>query len=76
MYASFEYKKSERDAYLVNVHGDHAELLKVNPQKGVSQYFLLSAEINEIREYVSSVVKVKGYKLCNYIDLSLRGLTV
>lgn len=76
MYASFEYKKSERDAYLVNVHGDHAELLKVNPQKGVSQHIMLTAPVEIIRLSLRKLIDVQGYKLCNYIDLSLRGLTV
>ena len=76
MYASFEYKKSERDAYLVNVHGDYAELLKVNPQKGVSQYIMLTAPVSRIKKALRSLIDDQGYKLCNYIDLSLRGLTV
>ena len=74
MYQSFEYKKSERDAYLVNVHGDHAELLKVNPVKGCSQHILLTAPVEVIRLSLRNLIDQQGYKLCNYIDLSLRPL--
>jgi len=74
MWASFQYQKNIHDAYLVNVHGDMAELLHVDPANGCSRYTMLSAPIAVIRKSVKSLIDNKGYKKCESIDLSLRGL--
>ena len=73
MWCTFKYQKSNRDAYLVNVHGDHAELLKVNPAKGCSEHIMLSAPVAVIRDSVKRLLQ-QGYKKCDRIELSLRGL--
>ena len=73
MWCSFKYQKSPKDAYLVNVHGDHAELLKVDPSKGASQHIMLTAPIEVIRVSVKRLLE-QGYKKCDQIELSLRGL--
>ena len=70
----FQYQKNIHDAYLVNVHGDMAELLHVDPANGCSRYTMLSAPIAVIRKSVKSLIDNKGYKKCESIDLSLRGL--
>ena len=73
MWCSFKYQKNNRDAYLVNVHGDHAELIKVDPSKGVSQHIMLTAPVEVIRTSVKRLLQ-QGYKKCDQIELSLRGL--
>jgi len=73
MWCTFKYQKNNQDAYLVSVHGDHAELLKVNPAKGCSEHIMLSAPVAVIRDSVKRLLQ-QGYKKCDQIELSLRGL--
>jgi hypothetical protein len=73
MWCTFKYQKNNRDAYLVNVHGDHAELIKVNPEKGCSEHIMLTAPVAVIRQSVKRLIE-HGYKKCDRIELSLRGL--
>ena len=73
MWCTFKYQKNEQDAYLVNVHGDHAEMVKVNPEKGCSEHIMLTAPVHVIRQSVERLLE-HGYRKCNSIELSLRGL--
>jgi len=73
MWCTFKYQRNEQDAYLVNVHNDYAEMLKVNPEKGCSEHIMLTAPVAVIRQSVQRLLE-HGYKKCNSIELSLRGL--
>ena len=83
MWLSKLYQRSERDAVLLNIRNDFAELIMVDPvpdcsliadnDKGSSKRITLHAPLKLINKKVEEL-KQKGYKELDSINLSLRGL--
>ena len=73
MWLSKLYQRSERDACLLNIRNDFAELIMVDPFTGCSKYVTLNAPLNLINNRVE-LLKRKGYKEQDHIDLSLAHL--
>ena len=83
MWLSKLYQRSERDAVLLNIRNDFAELIMVDPvpdcelipdnNKGSSKRITLHAPLKLINKKVEQL-KQKGYKELDSINLSLRGL--
>ena len=73
MWSSKLYQKSARDACLLNIRNDFAELIMVDPFTGYSKYVTLKAPLKLINKKVEQIQK-EGYKEQGHIDLSLRGL--
>jgi len=69
----FLYSLSENDAWLVTVRRDFAEMLHINPSRGVSLYEKYEAPINKIRKAIKDL-KQEGYTFCGSIDLKLKVL--
>jgi hypothetical protein len=69
----FLYQSSDKDGWLVTLRGDFAEMLRVNPQEGVSKYELYEAPLPRVREAVKEL-RAEGYTLCYSLDLRLRKL--
>ena len=73
MWLSKLYQRSERDACLLNIRNDFAELIMVDPFTGYSKYVTLKAPLKLINKKVEEL-KQKGYKELDSINLSLRDL--
>jgi len=73
MWLSKLYQRSERDAVLLNIRNDFAELIMVDPFTGCSKYITLNAPLKLMNQKVEQIQK-EGYKEQDHIDLSLRGL--
>ena len=73
MWSSKLYQKSARDACLLNIRNDFAELIMVDPVTGCSKYITLHAPLKLINKKVEQL-KQKGYKEQSYIHLSLAHL--
>ena len=73
MWSSKLYQKSARDACLLNIRNDFAELIMVDPVTGCSKYITLHAPLKLINKKVEEL-KQKGYKELDSINLSLRDL--
>ena len=83
MWLSKLYQRSERDAVLLNIRNDFAELIMVDPvpdcsliadnDKGSSKRITLHAPLKLINKKVEQL-KQKGYKEQSYIHLSLAHL--
>ena len=73
MWSSKLYQKSARDACLLNIRNDFAELIMVDPVTGRSKYITLHAPLRLINKKVEQL-KQKGYKEQSYIHLSLAHL--
>ena len=83
MWLSKLYQRSERDAVLLNIRNDFAELIMVDPvpncelipdnNKASSKLIKLEAPLKLINSRVE-LLKSKGYKEQDHIDLSLRDL--
>ncbi len=73
MWSSKLYQKSARDACLLNIRNDFAELIMVDPVSGNSKHIYLHAPLKLINKKVEQL-KQKGYKELDSINLSLRGL--
>ena len=73
MWSSKLYQKSARDACLLNIRNDFAELIMVDPFTGYSKYVTLKAPLKLINKKVEQIQK-EGYKELDHIALSLRGL--
>tara|TARA_B000000557_G_scaffold167490_1_gene136084 strand:- start:347 stop:577 length:231 start_codon:yes stop_codon:yes gene_type:complete len=73
MWSSKLYQKSARDACLLNIRNDFAELIMVDPVTGNSKHIYLHAPLKLINKKVEEL-KQKGYKELDSINLSLRGL--
>jgi len=73
MWLSKLYQRSERDACLLNIRNDFAELIMVDPFTGCSRYITLHAPLKLINKKVEQIQK-EGYKEQDHIDLSLRDL--
>ena len=73
MWSSKLYQKSARDACLLNIRNDFAELIMVDPVTGCSKYITLHAPLKLINKKVEQL-KQKGYKELDSINLSLRDL--
>ena len=73
MWLSKLYQRSERDAVLLNIRNDFAELIMVDPFTGCSKYVTLNAPLKLINKKVEQL-KQKGYKEQSYIHLSLAHL--
>ena len=73
MWSSKLYQKSARDACLLNIRNDFAELIMVDPVSGNSKHIYLHAPLKLINKKVEEL-KQKGYKELDSINLSLRGL--
>ena len=73
MWLSKLYQRSERDACLLNIRNDFAELIMVDPFTGYSKYVTLKAPLKLINKKVEQLEE-KGYKCQDSINISLRGL--
>jgi len=83
MWLSKLYQRSERDAILLNIRNDFAELIMVDPvpdcrlipdnDKASSKNIHLHAPLKLMNQKVEQIQK-EGYKEQDHIDLSLRGL--
>ena len=83
MWLSKLYQRSERDACLLNIRNDFAELIMVDPvpdcrlipdnDKASSKNIHLHAPLKLINKKVEQL-KQKGYKELDSINLSLRDL--
>ena len=88
MRSSYLYQRSEKDAVLLNIRDDFAELIlldltachyyydKIRKEicsKTESKMIKLEAPLKHIKNRVE-LLKRKGYKEQDHIDLSLRGL--
>ena len=83
MWLSKLYQRSERDAVLLNIRNDFAELIMVDPvpdssliadnDKASSKNIHLHAPLKLINKKVEEL-KQKGYKELDSINLSLRSL--
>ena len=83
MWLSKLYQRSERDAVLLNIRNDFAELIMVDPvpdcrlipdnDKASSKNIHLHAPLKLINKKVEQL-KQKGYKELDSINLSLRDL--
>ena len=73
MWLSKLYQRSERDACLLNIRNDFAELIMVDPVTGCSRYITLHAPLKLINKKVEQLEQ-KGYKEQSYIHLSLAHL--
>ena len=73
MWSSKLYQKSARDACLLNIRNDFAELIMVDPVTGCSKNIYLHAPLKLINKKVEELQK-KGYKELDTIDLSLAHL--
>ena len=69
----FVYQASEQDAWMITVRKDFAEMLRVDPSRGVSRYERYEAPIEKIRIGIETLGK-EGYTFCGAIDLKLRKL--
>ena len=73
MWSSKLYQKSARDACLLNIRNDFAELIMVDPVSGNSKHIYSHAPLKLINKKVEEL-KQKGYKELDSINLSLRDL--
>jgi len=73
MWLSKLYQRSERDACLLNIRNDFAELIMVDPVTGCSRYVTLHAPLKLINKKVKQLEE-KGYKCQDSINISLREL--
>ena len=83
MWLSKLYQRSERDAVLLNIRNDFAELIMVDPvpdcslipdnDKASSKNIHLHAPLKLMNQKVEQIQK-EGYKELDHIALSLRGL--
>ena len=70
---SFLYQKDARDGWVVTLHGDFAEMLRVDPATARSKYERYEAPLQSIREAVQEL-RSEGYTLVYSLDLQLREL--
>jgi hypothetical protein len=70
---SFLYQKDPRDGWVVTLHGDFAEMLRVDPATARSKYERYEAPLQSIREAVQEL-RSEGYTLVYSLDLQLREL--
>lgn len=69
----FLYSLSENDAWLVTIRRDFAEMLHINPQRGVSLYEKYEAPLEKIRMAIRDLQE-EGYVFKGSIDLKLKQL--
>ena len=75
MWSSKLYQKSARDACLLNIRNDFAELIMVDPLTGACKHVYTVAPINLMKKKLKAI-EAEGYRLLDSINLCLNKVAI